>query len=130
MVAQKLKKGQEKRRQDLARQFFGECTDRDFMVAEKGRNGIVRIEETAVTKAYYGGAFRRPTFVVIRCANVYGVTYDQSAGAEEVTLHTGFGNVTWNIYGANVFVLQLLGGMVGDAGVALLAGALERTAKA
>ena len=79
-------------------------------LAEKGRNGIVRVGKAVVTKAEYGGAFRKPTFTVIRIQHIYGVTYDQSVGAEEVKLHTSYGNVTWNIYGANVFTLATVRG--------------------
>lgn len=130
MVSKKAKKRQEKWRQELATKFFGEYTDSDFMVTDKGRSGIVRIGNTAVTKVYYGGGgtFGVPSFSVIRYDSIHGATYDQSIGAEEVTLHTTFGNVTWNLYEANVFVRRLLREVVGEAAVSPLEVALERTA--
>ena len=127
MAPQRLTKGQAKRRDQLARQFFGTCNDNDFMVAEKGRNGIVRVEEAVVTKAEYGGAFRKPTLTVIRSQYIYGATYDKSAGAEEVVLHTAFGDITWKIYAANDFILRLFGGVTGEERLDSLSQVLRRT---
>ena len=131
MVSKKMRKRQETWRRELATKFFGECTGSDFMITDKGHSGIVRIGRTTVTKVYYGGggAFGVPSFTVIRYDSIHGATYDQSIGAEEVTLHTTFGNVTWNLYEANLFVLQLLREIAGDAGVSSLEEALERTAE-
>lgn len=125
-AVQQLKKGQEKRRQQLASRYFGNCTDYDYMVAEKGKNGVVRAGETVVIKATHGGAFRKPTFNVIRTQYIYGVTYDQSVGAEEVTMHTAVGDITWNVYGASGFVVRLLGITSGDSAAELLDEALWR----
>ena len=132
MVSKKLKQRQDTWRKELATEFFGECTDNDFMVTDKGSSGIVRIGKTALTKVYYGGggSFGKPSFAMIRYESIHGATYDQSRGAEEVTLHTTFGNVTWNLYAADFFVRQLLREISGDDEVSSLEEALERAARA
>ena len=129
MVVQQLEMAQDQRRQELAIGFFGECTDDDYMVAESGVNGIVRIGNSVITKVCCGGKFRRPTFNVFRCSSIYGATYDRSIGSEKVTLHMASGDVTWSIYAANAFVLRLLGIIVGADEAAPLSEAMRRTSK-
>ena len=129
MVSKKMKKRQDDRRQKLASRFFEECTDKDFLVVGKGGDGIVCLGNTVVTNVQYSGGLVRHA-AVIRYDSIHGATYDRSPGAEEVTLHATFGDVTWSIYEARAFVLQLLREIIGDAGVSSLAEALERTAKA
>ena len=130
MVSKKMKQRQDTWRKELATKFFGECTDSDFMVTG-GSSGIVRIGKTALTKVYYGGggSFGRPSFSMIRYESIHGATYDQSIGAEEVTLHTTFGNVTWNVYAANFFVRQLLREIIGGDEVSSLEEALDRATR-
>ena len=98
MVSKKMKKRQDDRRQELASRFFEECTDNDFLVIGKGHDGIVRLGETAVTNVHYSSsASGVPRFTVIRYDSIHGATYDRSLGAEDVTLHATFGDVTWNL---------------------------------
>ena len=122
----KLKKGQEQRRDYLAQRYFGN-NEVDFMVAEKGRNGIVRLGEGVIIKAEHGGAFRKPTFTVLQTRFVYGVSYDQSVGAEEITLYTPFGNQQWNVYDAEVFVVMVLERIGQPDAARVLDDAIQRT---
>lgn len=85
-LASSLTRRQEKRRDQLANQYFGQVSQLDFMVAESGRNGVVRVGSEVIIKATHGGFFRKPTFDVIRMDRIVGIVLDQSVGAEDVTL--------------------------------------------
>ena len=124
-----LQAAQVKRRDALAKRYFGDVSDSDFMVAEKGRNGIVRIAGNALIKATHGGAFRKPTFSVLLIQRVYGLSYDQSIGAEAVTLYTPSGEQAWNVYDAGTFTVRLLEMIAGEQTASTVGDALGRTRK-
>ena len=95
-----LTRRQEKRRDQLANQYFGQVSQLDFMVAESGRNGVVRVGSEVIIKATHGGFFRKPTFDVIRMDRIVGIVLDQSVGAEDVTLLLPSGPWDLRVYNA------------------------------